>query len=433
MHASRITLVTKTRTQNQGNQALSIAWRDYLQRRFPASHLTLLDRGPRFLKRYRVSDLARERDPVAAFDRIARDLSAKASGAADSDPAEWEVLHEPRLKQAVRFLWLRRALRVRSRIAALSVGRDEYFGRLAYLQGADLVVVNPAGEFYTDAQDTALHYLIETRCAQLAGCRTAFVNLSFEVTDPLLIRLSDHVFAHCDVLEFRDQESVAHFTNHGGRKTPIVVPDAALLSSIERPTPAGGRGLGLAINALQVASFGLQDAWDALVAELARQGPITLTSNEWTTDFPFWKRYLARAGVTCDGQHLAYADYARFLAQFDVLVSSRLHTCILGLVAGAAVVPVETGTFKLTGFFNQIGMPDEPIRVGQHAWQTKLLQRIEAVRADGRSRRELQDKHVMAAKNTMRSELDGVFLPSLVRGRVEPPAAWGPAEARRVG
>jgi hypothetical protein len=96
-------------------------------------------------------------------------------------------------------------------------------------------------------------------------------------------------------------------------------------------------------------------------------------------------------------------------------------------------VPVETGTFKLTGFFNQIGMPDEPIRVGQHAWQTKLLQRIEAVRADGRSRRELQDKHVMAAKNTMRSELDGVFLPSLVRGRVEPPAAWGPADARRVG
>lgn len=433
MHASRITLVTKTRTQNQGNQALSIAWRDYLQRRFPGSQLTLLDRGPRFLKRYRVSDLVRERDPVAAFDRIALDLSAKASGAADGDPAEWEVLHDPRLKQAVRFLWLRRALSIRSRIAALSVGSDEYFGRLAYLQGADLVVVNPAGEFYSDAQDTALHYLIETRCAQLAGCRTAFVNLSFELTDPLLIRLSDHVFGHCDVLEFRDLESAAHFANHGGRKTPVVVPDAALLSSIEGPTPAGGRGLGLAINALQVVSFGLQDAWDALVEKLARQGPITLTSNEWTTDFPFWKRYLSHSGVTCDGQHLDYAGYARFLAQFDVLVSSRLHTCVLGLVAGAAVVPVETGTFKLTGFFNQIGMPHEPIRMGEDSWQAKLLQRIEAVRADRQSRVEFQDQYVLAAKNAIRAGLDGVFLPSLLGGRGEPPAAWGPTEARRVG
>jgi hypothetical protein len=86
----------------------------------------------------------------------------------------------------------------------------------------------------------------------------------------------------------------------------------------------------------------------------------------------------------------------------------------LGLVAGAAVVPVETGTFKLSGFFNQIGMPSEPIRMGDGPWQSRLLERIGAVRANRSARIELQDKHVAAARNTIRSGLDSVFIQSLV-------------------
>lgn len=409
-----IVLVTKTSTQNQGNQALSIAWRDYLSGRYPDASLRLLERAPKYLKRFTVTALAAERDPVAAFDAIASGLLNKVHGAPAHDPSVWDVRHDPAQAQVVRFLRLRQALRLRSRLAGFKFGARSYFNRLSYLAGAELVVVNPAGEFYPDAADTALHYLLETRCAQLRGCRTAFVNLSFELSDPTLIRLSDHVFRHCDVLEFRDTESREHYINSGGRKEPLVLPDGAIMSAIDRPGKDGGRGLALAINALQVNAHGLADKWDTLVSDLSRRGPITLTSNEWTTDYPFWKRYLERNGVTCDGQFLGYADYARFLAGFDVVVSSRLHTCVLGLVAGAAVVPVETGTFKLTGFFNQIGMPGEPVRMGEGDWQARLMQRVEAVRSERESRIRDQDSHLTTARDAVRAGLDAVFTRSLV-------------------
>jgi polysaccharide pyruvyl transferase WcaK-like protein len=413
----RIVLISKTKTQNQGNQALSIAWRDYLSQRFPGAQVRLLERAPRFLKRYDLATLKAARDPVAAFDEIARDLLRQMPATFGKDPSVWDVHHDFGQKQVVRFLWLRQMLRVRNRIAALGLNSKEYLDRLAYMTSANLVVVNPAGEFYPAATDTGLHYLLETRCAQLAGCRTAFVNCSFEVSDSTLIALSEHVFRHCDVLQFRDSESLEYYKKHGGTKTPLIVPDGALLSAIEPPAAKGGRGLGLAINALQVDAHNLGGKWDALLDELTGQGHVTLTSNEWSTDFPFWKKYLSRKNVSCDGEQLDYAAYSRSLAEYDVVVSSRLHTCILGLVSGAAVIPVETGTFKLTGFFNQIGMPGEPVRMGDGAWDKKILERIQAVRADRKGRVRLQNQHVAAARNTIRAGLDSVFIHSLLEAR----------------
>lgn len=410
-----VALITKTRTQNQGNQALSIAWRDYLAARYPQARVRLFERAPKQLKRYSVRALAAERDPVAAFDRIAKGLLRRMPADPGPDPSVWDVQHDPAQQQVVRFRRLRQALRLRSRVAALNLGAGAYLNRLRHITQADLVVINPAGEFQRDARDTALHYLLETRCAQFAGCRTAFVNLSFEVADPTVVQLSDHVFSSCDVVEFRDEESRAHYAGHDGQREVAVLPDGAILSRIERPERPGGRGLALAINALQVNAHGLAAHWDAFLPELARLGPVTLTSNEWTTDHPFWRRYLEHKGVTCDGQFLDYAAYARFLAGFDVVVSSRLHTCVLGLVAGAAVVPVETGTFKLTGFFNRIGMPDEPLRMGEGDWQARLLDRITSVQGQREARLTFQDAHVAEALAALREGLDGVFRQELLQ------------------
>lgn len=409
-----INLITKTRTQNQGNQALSIAWRDYLSSRYPNACIRLFERAPKYLKRYTLSALADEPDPIAALDRIARTLLAKASGEGCPDPSVWDVQHDPQQKQVVRFRRLRQVLRIRSRIAALNLGAGSYFNRLHHLTQASLAVVNPAGEFQRNAKDTALHYLLEARCAQLAGCRAAFVNLSFEVDDPTIIRLSNHVFRDCDIIEFRDEESREHFKRQGGHLDVTVLPDAAVLSSIDRCAKRGGHGIALAINALQVDEYGLAEQWDQLLPELLQLGPVTLASNEWSTDYPFWKRYLRHENVGCEGEFLGFAEYARFLSRFDVVVSSRLHTCVLGLVAGAVVVPVETGTFKLTGFFNRIGMPNEPIRMGDEDWKRRLVDRIQHFQREREERLAVQDAHVKEAQSTLRTGLDHLFTPSLL-------------------
>lgn len=412
---SEIALITKTRTQNQGNQALSTAWRNYLSVRYPEARVRLFDRAPKYLKRHTVSAIAAKDDPIDEFDGIARAHLQRMPTDPGLDPSVWEVQHDPTQQQVVKFRGLRQMLRLRSRLASFSIGADDYFRRLRHITSSDLVVINPAGEFQQDATDTALHYLLETRCAQLAGCRTAFVNLSFEVTDPTVIRLSNHVFAACDVLEFRDNESQEYFAQNGGAREALVLADGATLSLLERPVHRGGRGLALAINALQVHEHGLSEKWDGVIDELARMGPVTLTSNEWTTDHPFWKRYLEQPGITCDGRFLDYEGYAKFLAEFDVVVSSRLHTCVLGLVAGAAVVPVETGTFKLTGFFNRIGMPNEPLRMNEEDWRQRLVERIKTVLAQREDRVRLQDAHLAAARAALKEGLDTLFTPSLIQ------------------
>ena len=314
---ARIVLITKTRTQNQGNQALSIAWRDFLASQYEGSSVHLVERAPGFLKRYTLSGLDRGNDLLPAFDRLAQTLLERRSPAISEDPGRWDVLHDPDQQQVVRFLALRKALRIRSRLAALNIGSSRYFERLAYICGAQLVVVNPAGEFQRNATDTALHYLLETRCAQLAGCRTAFVNLSFEIEDESLVRIARHVFKNCDVLEFRDRESADYFARCGGETIPIVLPDAALLSRIDRTSETKTEGLALAINALQVRSRGLSDSWDEIVGHLCERGPVVLTSNEWTTDFPFWRKYLHKDGVNAAGRLLDFSDYARFLGGLD--------------------------------------------------------------------------------------------------------------------
>ncbi|MCL4673954.1 MAG: polysaccharide pyruvyl transferase family protein [Sphingomonadaceae bacterium] len=405
----RVVLITKTATQNQGNQALSIVWRDFLARRYPEAEVRLVERAPAYLKRYTLAAIARQRDPVAAFDALAASLVARMPRSATADPSVWNVRHDPDQQQVIRFLKLRQALRLRGRLARIGVGEAAYLERLSYICGARLVVVNPAGEFQANATDTPLHYLLETRCAQLSGASTAFVNLSFEVADPVLARLSDHVFRHCDLSEFRDTESLEHLRATGGTAEPLILPDGAIMSAIARPESGGGKGLALAINALQVREHALAEKWDAMVDQLLTAGLVTLTSNEWTTDFPFWHKYLERDGVTCEGSDLPYDEYARLLVGYDVVVSSRLHTCVLGLVAGAAIVPVETGTFKLSGFFNMIGMADEPVRMDSAGWQDRLLERIAAVRSDRAARIAMQDRHVDAARARFEQELTAAF------------------------
>ena len=405
----RVVLITKTATQNQGNQALSIVWRDFLARRYPQADVRLVERAPGYLKRYTLASIARQRDPVAAFDALAARLVAGLPAESATDPSVWTVRHDPGQQQVIRFVKFRQALSVRSRLARLGVGKAAYFNRLAFICRAPLVVINPAGEFQSNATDTALHYLLETRCAQLCGAATAFVNLSFEIADPVLARLSDHVFRQCDLTEFRDDESLEHLRATGGTAEPLILPDGAAASRIERPAASGGGGLALAINALQVNAYGLADKWDSFVARLAQRGPVTLTSNEWSTDYPYWHKYLELDGVRCEGETLPYDAYAQSLAQYDVVVSSRLHTCVLGLVVGAAIIPVETGTFKLSGFFNMIGLGNDPVRMDREGWQDEVVARIDAVMADRAGRIARQDQAITAARQAFDTRLSEAF------------------------
>lgn len=412
--AREIILVTKTLTQNQGNQALSIAWRDFLVASYPGHAVRPVERAPAYLKRYRVSRFAAASDPVAAFDKVARQLVAQLPKAAKAQPPiDAEIRHDDRIRQVVRFRKLRRLLSLRSRLAGLGLAKRTYLKRLALFPGSDLVVVNPAGEFQSDATDTAIAYLLDVRCAQLLGIPTAMVNLSFEVADATVRRLAVHVLDQCALLELRDSESGTEYAAAGGKCQPLLLPDGALLTPPLPPPendPAKRAPMALAINALQLHQAGLESDWLALIDRLLEAGhrPV-LTSNEWSTDEPFWGPLLAGRKLTAVGQRADYRAYMALLGGFDVVVSSRLHTCVLAILAGSVVVPVESGTFKLTGFFRQAGFGNLPIRLGSDGWQDAVVSRITEIRIDRARALAEQTRIRDAARQHLQASLQAAF------------------------
>ncbi|QXQ05402.1 polysaccharide pyruvyl transferase family protein [Sphingosinicellaceae bacterium] len=404
-----IVLVTRLHTKNQGNQALSVVWRDLLGSCFPTHAVRPIERSPAYLKRFRVGRFASVADPVAAFDAVARGLVAELpAGARERPPIDPAIRHDTRMGQTVRFRALRQALALRSRLSTLGLAKTAYLERLALFQGAALVVVNPAGEFMAEATDTPIGYLLDIRCAQLLGIPTAVVNLSFEVTDPTVRRLSAHVFDHCDLVELRDKESQHEYAAAGGSGVPVVLPDAALLT--KPPSNPGFRAtkgsVALAINGMQLHDARLEPEWEAFLERLLDRGVTpTLTSNEWSTDAPLWAPVLARQKITAVGQNKDYRAYMEMLGGFEIVVSSRLHSCVLAMLAGAVVVPLELGTFKLTGFFKEAGFSDLPIRLGSPGWEDAVLARIATIQADPEAARAAQSTRRDAARRALHENL----------------------------
>ena len=407
-----VLLITKTSTQNQGNQALSQAWLSLLRESFPAHNVAALERMPAYLKRFQTAQLRAESDVIAEFDSWARELARLP--AQTPKPSTTQIRHVPGITQATRFMGVRKYLAPRARLARMGYGRTDYASRVSAIRAARLLIINPAGEFQVDASDTALAYLLEMRVGQLVGARTAMVNLSLEVRHPAVRAITAHVLNQADLVEFRDSASAREFSSMGGVVDALVLPDAAVLT---RTQPTGthrdgnpNRKVALAINGLQAKSAGLNRDWTELIEKLqaAAIQPV-LVSNEWSTDEPFWRALVERHGLESEGRDLDYLGYASLLGEFDVVLSSRLHTCVLALCSGTRVVPVETGTFKLSGFFDQIGLAGTPIALGTPGWIQEATDRLTQMPADAATERSRQ----MAAREAGREKLRAALVPAL--------------------
>ena len=372
-----IALITRTRTANQGNQALSIAWQDLLADTFPGGEVRLFERCPTYLKRYGFEQFARAKDPVALLDRIAGSLVAKASPTADRDHSVASVTLDRTIRPIVRWLGLRQRLNLRGRLLALGLGETDFLDRLAQLRSMNLVVMNPAGEFHRHASGAALQYLIEARCLQLAGVPLAIVNLSVETDHPVLLSLCDHVFANSRMVELRDHESVAQLRAAGFEPDAVVLPDAVILCDIERGQADGTEGVAFAINGYHARSLDLFDQTADVMDRIAATRRVVLTSNEWSPDERIWNGEERLASYEREGAFLDHDDYARFLGRYGVVVSSRLHSCVLGMHGGVPVIALEMDSFKLSGFFNMIGMAEHVIRADTADWQEQLIRKIE--------------------------------------------------------
>lgn len=415
MTADEILLITRIRTLNKGNQALSAAWLQVLRTAFPTAPLRVLERRPRHLLQYTLARFARERDPFRAFDRATTALARLAPGADAIGPP---AMPPPRIEldetisHGQRLVGLRQRLNLRGYAARAGLYRAEYVQRLAACQRARMVVVNPAGEFFPRDPGPALYHLLDAHVAVKLGRPTAMVNHTMDITDPTLRALIPPIYRDLSLVGFRDDKSVAAFRAMGGdAKNVLVTPDLALTT---KPAPhARARRPGtiaLAINVPEATAHAYAAHWITLAQRLVDLGfKIVLVSNELPADLPFYEQLRARVPLPIEGQGLDHDAYAALLGEFDFVISSRLHTGILAMIGGAPVLAVEGSSFKITGVFQELGLARPVIQPGTAGWTDRVVDQAVALR----DHRDAEARDTSAKIDAIQARITGALVPRL--------------------
>jgi polysaccharide pyruvyl transferase WcaK-like protein len=422
--ADEILLITRIRTLNKGNQALSVAWQALLERAFPTSAVRILERRPRHLIQYRLSDLAAARDPYRAFDELTTKIAKLAPGPAlvGPPPRPPGIVLDETVQPPARFVALRQRLNLRGLVAKAGFYADEYRRRLSACQRARLVVVNPAGEFFPREPAAAFYHLLDADVARKLGTPTAMVNHTMDITDPTLRAIIPRMYRELTLVGFRDQKSVVAFREMGGDMANVVVtPDLALATeaSAQRAPRAGT--IGLAINVPEAAANNYLDGWERAVGLLLERGfHVELISNEFPSDLPFYRHLTTRfPKLRIAGEHLGHQRYCELLATYELVVTSRMHTAILSMVSGTPVIPVEGASFKITGLFRELGFEMPVVQPTGEGWPARVVEAVGARRSgpDG------GDGDVTTKLASARTKMIEDLLPRLQAAAVPTPRA----------
>jgi polysaccharide pyruvyl transferase WcaK-like protein len=414
MAPSEILLITRVRTVNKGNQALSVAWTDLLRRAFPGTPVRVLERRPRHLVQYTLRQLAHERDPVAAFAALVSRLARMSPGPGSAGPVvPVRIDLDETLAKPQRFAAVRQALNLRGRAASLGAYAAPFRIRLAAMERAGLVVINPAGEFFPREPLPAYYHLLDAAVAAELGRPTAIVNHTMDITDPTLRAIIPGLYKRLAIVGFRDTKSLAAFRAFGGDLANVVVAPDLAIASVRRTTTGAAPlrdVVAVTVNVPEATAHGYLAQWHDVIAGLRDRGvEVELLSNEVPLDRPFYEELRRRHGVRIVGDGLDHERYSALLGEYSVSVTSRMHTAILAMLAGTPVVPVEGSSFKITGMFQELGLDSPVVQPGTPGWVANVVERV----LDVRAHRAARSQAVLNAADTAGARIDAVWLPRL--------------------
>jgi len=410
---NEVILITRMRTFNKGNQALSVAWLELLQQAFPTASIRAIERRPPHLLQYTLAQIARSRDPFRAFDGLTTKLARLAPGrdfVGDPDPDPRIVLDEA-IPTPARFVALRQRLNVRGWGARAGYYRHAYLGRLAACQRARFVVVNPAGEFFPRSPEPAFYHLLDAHVAHKLGRPTAIVNHTMDIDDATLRLLIPRIYRDLALVGFRDGKSVEAFRAMGGDLANVVVsPDLALASQVGAAGARRPGSVAVAINVPEAAARGYAPQWIDVIRGLqGKRFEVVLVSNELPSDQAFYEQLRRQLGVAIEGQSLDFDRYAALLGTFDFVVTSRMHTGVLAMLGGAPVVPVEGASFKITGLFQELGFSMPVIRPSSPGWVEAVIEQAAALQG----RRDAVAGEIAAKLAGIRGRIADLLVPRL--------------------
>ena len=386
-------LITRLRTPNKGNEALSSECIRALECDPRVERVVLVPRVPPYMLKFDTAAARAARSFMEAVDRWtaqALRMEAAAPGPAEALPHN-VVLDERDKRRGHPVDRFKKMIGLRSRVAKLGRHDDDYGRRLRLVRECGNLVLNAAGEFWERADDIPFRHLLDLHFAKAVGCRTAIINHTFSLVDPAVLDLAAIVYNELDYISVRDETSRDAVAALG--VDPARISIASDLVFLTEPEPAEQSGNVVALCPNTALRRSLHEDWGALIGALqARNIDCRLCSNDFPVDGKFLDQLSNRYGLPIVGRGLGYRAYSGLLGTFGAVVSGRLHTGVLAIVAGTPLIPVEGLTFKITAAMAEIGNPFPAVNFDDPRWLDLTVSSIEkALDPGGRMREATAD------------------------------------------
>lgn len=389
MSRNAITIITRIKTVNIGNEALSTELIKTVSRMNPKYVIRAIERAPMHLASISYSKVKKPVDEFSygVIDGWAKNLSSIKAREAQNHANEVELIF--RKSEPKKISAIRSHLNLRGYLASLGFYKRDFGSRIGNFSESALVLLNPAGELNPKSIDPPLRMFSELLAAKKCGARVGLVNFSFEIDDPDVIKLFVSIFNHIDFIYVRDSLSFGLLEKSGvDLRIMKLVPDLAFMTTINSGDEQAKQiclRYGVDKNSAVIVINGKTGLsavsdWVEIVNELRGRGfkPIVM-SNELSSDIGFARELQALTNIDVLNEQFSYQTYSTLLGNSGLVVSNRLHTCILALVAGALVVPVEPIMRKIRGLFADMNYPISVPSVREEGWVGEVIENIDKI------------------------------------------------------
>lgn len=400
MSRRKVALITKLRTVNSGNQAVSNELITLAQRTLREDDILCLESSG-FYKNVTSGELIRAGDDAfSLFERRADEISNQFAPGLLEPNGDWgnvipSVEMVSKTEASMRLVPLKRKL---TRLMMPIASSNDKLGnsnqrRISYLSAADLVLYNPAGQMHSErgAFDGPLQELLELRILQKMGCRIGVINHSVEIREPTLLSLVGRLYSSFDFIVVRDEISRQILVRVQVPDSKIrVLPDLAFLTNPVKQQSAhfdvhnslgANDHVGIAVGHLTNEANLLE--WEKIVSRLQQNGKrITFVSNAIVQDLSVAKRFQKKFSIDVIQGVMNYREYLALLSGFELIITNRLHTGVLGLVGNTPIIPIEPSFHRIQSLFQSIGYPVLAVSQSKPGWAENVHLRIGEVYAN---------------------------------------------------
>jgi len=384
----KIFLITKLKTTNTGNEALSQEIIKLFKNTVENTIINVNGR-PSGLDGYMPSLLAKSSDPIALFenwtDKIVNKIKKEPRVAFKENNWSVQLMFDETGSSLSnkKFNKIKNSLKLIKRyFNSFFIYKNQYKKRAATLREADWLIYSGAGEV-TDGHSindasVIVRQLVEIRVAQKLGLKTAAVNQSIFIKTDVIKNILTHVYNKMQHIVVRGQSSAKCLIEFGIYKELInIAPDSAINTDI-LPFPERNKNI-VGFNITKDVKISDEEIGSIIAYLKQKNKRVVFCSNEVTGDAKIFRNIKEKFGVHSIGKHENYIEYTRQLAECDFVISTRVHTNMLALVSNTIIIPIEGTDFRLDELLTGFEYPISVLKSNETKWVDQLLREIDNV------------------------------------------------------